>query len=314
MSVKIGAILAPQGTTWPELREAALRVEAAGLDSIWTWDHLLSPEGRDDAPILESWTLLSAIATVTERVTLSPLVSNNSARHPSLTAKLAITLDHISGGRAILGLGSGWMSEEHEMFGIAFEPTAGRRLDRLAEAVHIIRGLLDGGPVSSTGSSYDVRDARLRPLPVQRRLPLLIGGMGPRKTIPLVARHADIWHGYGSLEQLAEATARLEAECAACGRDPATIERGFTAQGIVRSDPAEARRVFDVSTRAFDETRDEHGHDEYHPICGDVDVIAGALLPYVEAGWTHVTWQLRPPFDRETIEGLGAVREALVAR
>ena len=149
--MRFGAAFWIQGTDWPALRDACLAVERAGWDSLYLDDHLMSDEGDWRDPKLEGWTALAAVAAVTERVRLGLLVSANTFRNPGLTAKLATTLDQVSGGRAILGLGGGWFEREHDAFGIDFGGGHGERLDRLDEAVMLIRRLLDGETVTHDG-------------------------------------------------------------------------------------------------------------------------------------------------------------------
>src|SRR5512141_2824757 len=154
MDVKLGALLQPQTASWPAVRDAALRAEAAGLDSLWTWDHLNAIVGPWEQPILEGWTTLAGLADATTRPTLGLMVGANTFRNPGLTAKMAATLDHISGGRAVLGLGGAWFEREHRAFGIEFGATVGARLDWLDEAVGLVRRLLDGEIVSHDGPRY----------------------------------------------------------------------------------------------------------------------------------------------------------------
>jgi alkanesulfonate monooxygenase SsuD/methylene tetrahydromethanopterin reductase-like flavin-dependent oxidoreductase (luciferase family) len=142
--IRIGAAFWVQRTDWPSLRTAVETAEASGADDLWIDDHLLSDEADPEDPKLEAWSTLAAVAAVTTRARVGHLVGANTFRNPGLTAKLAITLDHISGGRAILGLGSGWFEQEHQAFGIEFGSGFGERLDRLAESVEVIRRLLDG--------------------------------------------------------------------------------------------------------------------------------------------------------------------------
>src|SRR3954451_4787791 len=142
--VKAGFLLWPQTDSWPAIRDAAVRAERAGASSLWTWDHLMSIVGPWEGPILEGWSVLTGWAGVTERVTLGLMVGANTFRNPGLTAKLAITLDHQSNGRAILGIGGAWFEREHDAFGIEFGPTPGWRLDRLEESVSLIERLLAG--------------------------------------------------------------------------------------------------------------------------------------------------------------------------
>ncbi len=150
-SVKIGVLLWPQTASWPELRDAAALADRSGAASLWTWDHLNSIVGPWEGPIFEGWTTLAGWSQVTERATLGLMVAANTFRNPGLTAKLATTLDHLSGGRAVLGLGGAWFEREHEAFGIDFGSGFGERLDRLDEAVMLVRRLLDGETVTHDG-------------------------------------------------------------------------------------------------------------------------------------------------------------------
>ena len=188
---EFGLQLWPQRTTWPEYRDAAIAAEAAGWDSIWTWDHLLAIQGPWQQPIFEGWTLLAAVAAVTSRVRLGLMVGANTFRNPGLTTKLATTLDHVSNGRAVLGIGGAWFEREHEAFGIDFGKSVGERLDWLEEAVPLMRRLLDGEQVTHEGRFYTLVDALCEPRPIQAHLPILVGGSGPKKTLRTVARHAD---------------------------------------------------------------------------------------------------------------------------
>ena len=174
-------------------------MDDAGWDLLMTWDHLLAIEGPWEQSSYEGWSVLSAWAVLTRRVELGLLVGANTFRNPGLTAKLAVTLDHLSGGRAILGLGAAWFQREHDAHGIDFGRTAGERLDRLDEALTVIRAW-------STGSASTSRAAITRcasvpgAAPSARHLPLLVGGSGPRKTLRIVATHADAWDTAGDID------------------------------------------------------------------------------------------------------------------
>ena len=196
--MRFGAAFWIQRTTWPELRDACLAAERAGWDSLWVDDHLLADEGDPADAKLEGWATISALAAVTQRVRLGLLVGANTFRSPGLTAKLATTVDHLSGGRFVLGLGGGWFEPEHDAFGLDFGSGFGERLDRLDESVGLIRRLLDGERVTHDGRFYAMHDAVCAPRPIQERLPILIGGSGPTKTLRTTARHADLWNGFGA--------------------------------------------------------------------------------------------------------------------
>jgi len=308
--VRIGAAFWVQRTDWPSLRETIVAAERAGADDLWIDDHLLTDEGDPSDAKLEGWSTLAAAAAVTTRARLGHLVSANTFRNPGLTAKQAVTLDAISDGRAILGLGSGWFADEHEAFGIPFGAGFGERLDRFAESVEIIRRLLDGERFSHEGRFYRLRDALAAPRPVQAHLPILIGGSGPRKTLRIVARHADLWNAYGTPESLAASDAVLRAHCADVGRDPATIERTVNLNVVVRASAAEAGRVWASYARAH-QPREGEGR---LLVGGPVADVAAAIAGYAAVGVRHPILIFRSPWDLETIEALGAIRDALAAR
>jgi len=217
---------------WPEIRELAQRAESEGLDSAWVADHFFyqPPEGKPEG-MHEAWTLLSAVAAVTERIELAPLVLCSSFRSPGLVAKMAATLDLVSGGRLILGVGAGWHDPEYEAFGF---PTD-HRVGRFEEWLEIVVRLLRSERVTFDGRYYQVRDAVLAP-PPERRIPILVAAKGPRM-LRLTARQADAWNtawfGHPD-DQLRERLRDLEAALAAVGRDPAELE--LTVGLIVRDE------------------------------------------------------------------------------
>ena len=306
---RIGAAFWVQRTDWPSLRTALQTAEDSGADDLWIDDHLLADEGDADGPKFEGWTTLAAAAAVTSRSWLGLLVAANTLRNPGLTAKLATTLDHISDGRAILGLGGGWFEQEHEAFVFDFGSGFGERLDRLAESVRIVRRLLDGERFSHDGRFYRLRDALAAPRPIQPHLPILIGGSGPTKTLPIVARYADLWNAYGSPDSISTSDAILREHCTAIGRDPAEIERTVNMNVVVRATAAEAERVW-AKYAAAHRPRDGEGR---LVVGGPVDEVATALAAYVAAGIRHPILIFRSPWDLETIRSLGAIREAMAA-
>ena len=308
-ALRFGAAFWVQRADWASLREAAVAAEAAGFSSVWVDDHLLNDEGDPDEPKLEAWTTLSALAVVTERVRLGHLVGANTLRNPGLVAKMAVTLDEISGGRAILGLGAGWFAREHAAFGFPFGASAGARIERLDESAGLIRRLLDGERVTHAGRFYALDDAVVRPRPVQPRLPILIGGSGRKRTLRAVARHADLWNGYGDPAELRDAQAALDAHCMETGRDPASVTRTAT-QNIVIRESAEA------AAAAFREVTTAHSiqpGEETLDLCGPPEAIAEGLRGWAAAGIAEVIWVFRMPWDLETIRALPEVRAALGA-
>jgi alkanesulfonate monooxygenase SsuD/methylene tetrahydromethanopterin reductase-like flavin-dependent oxidoreductase (luciferase family) len=311
MDVRVSVLLWPQTDSWSALRDAAIRVDSLGLDGLWTWDHLNSIVGPWEQPILEGWTTLAGLAAVTSHATVGLMVGANTFRNPGLTAKLATTVDHVSGGRAILGIGGAWFEREHEAFGFETWGTGfGERLDRLDESVMLLRRLLDGERIDHhEGRFYTMHDALCEPRPVQDHLPILIGGSGPRKTLRTTARYADMWNTGGSLEELKRKGETLDERCAEIGRDPAEIERTMTDWFLIRDDAAEARRVLGSLAAA---NGDSLGDDDACFV-GSPQKVADELRPVVELGYRHILIDAMAPYDAETIERLPELRELLSA-
>jgi F420-dependent oxidoreductase-like protein len=314
--MRIGAAYWIQRTDWPSLRDACLAAEAAGFDSLWLDDHLLADEGDWTGAKLEGWATLAALAPLTSRVRLGLLVAANTFRNPGLTAKLATTLDHLSGGRFILGLGGGWFEREHEAFGLDFGSGFGERLDRLEESIDLVERLLAGERVTHEGRFYSFRDALCEPRPVQARLPILIGGSGREKTLRTTARHADLWNGYGEPEAIAETSAVLRERCEEIGRPFGSIDRTVTMNVAIRASESEA-------DAAFGEVEDVHGiHGRIAAdgtrrglnVGGPPELVADYLRRYAELGVAEVMWIFRSPFDLETMRRLPEVRAALGSR
>jgi F420-dependent oxidoreductase-like protein len=305
--MKFGAQLWSQSSDWPNMRDAALAAEAAGWDGLWTWDHLLAIQGAWEQPIFEGWLALAAWAALTQRVTVGLMVGANTFRNIGLTAKLATTLDHVSGGRAILGIGGAWFEREHDAFSIDFGTSVGERLDRLEEAVPLIRRLFDGERVSHEGAFYRLNDALCEPRPIQTHLPILVGGSGPRKTLRTVARHADAWNTSGFIDEARGKVETLREHCRDVRRDPDTIEMTISFPIVIRD------RVEDAQ-RAFESLLAHNGLTEITSVpilLGPPVAIADAIAPYREMGFRHVIARLPAPYDRETIARIGEVRELL---
>jgi len=301
--VRFGLQLWPQSTSWPEVREAAVAAEAAGWDSIWTWDHLLAIQGPWQQPIYEGWTFLAGVASITSRVRVGLMVGANTFRNPGLTTKLATTLDHVSNGRAVLGIGAAWFDREHEAFGIDFGKTPGERIDWLGEAVPLMRRLLDGETVTHEGRSYRFTDALCEPRPIQPHLPILIGGSGPKKTLPIVARHGDAWNTNGELEDVKASLDLLAGYCADAGRDIAQLELTVSFPTIIRdrAEDAEAARARQLAYNGLESL------GGVPLLTGAPEAIAEKLRPYLALGFSTVIVRMPAPFDRETIDRLPEV-------
>jgi F420-dependent oxidoreductase-like protein len=313
--MRFGAAFWIQRTSWADLREACLAVERAGWDSLWLDDHLLSDEGDWDDPKLEGWAALAAVASLTERVRLGLLVSSTTFRNPGLIAKLATTLDHVSSGRSVLGLGGGWFEREHDAFGIDFGAGFGDRLDRLDEATMLVRRLVDGERVTHSGEFYAMDDALCEPRPVQPRLPILIGGSGPTKTLRTTAKYADLWNGYGDPARIAATSDVLRTRCEEVGRPFESIERTVTVHAVVRD-------TADHAIEAWTPIAERHGlvnrvaadgTGRGLTIGGSPDDVSAYLDRYRSIGVGEVIFVFRHPFDVETIERVAEVRAALPA-
>lgn len=299
--VKLGALCWNQYTDWASLRDAGVRADALGYDSVWTWDHLYPIIGDSHGPIFEGWMTLTAWAVLTKRATIGLMVGANTFRNPAITAKMATTLDHVSGGRAILGIGGAWFEEEHEDFGIDFGSGFPERLRWLGEALPIMRGMLDGTePSAPAGGHYRSSGTRNDPPPLQRHLPICIGGGGEKVTLKLVAKYGDMNNVGGGIENVKRKEEILLEHCASVGRDPSTIERTVGIGTVfIRDSRAEAERLFHA---AFDRNRiDPHWEDQ--PV-GTVEDVAARLAPYVALGYRHLIAGVPATYDEESMTRL----------
>ncbi|HET9613640.1 MAG TPA: LLM class flavin-dependent oxidoreductase, partial [Candidatus Limnocylindrales bacterium] len=241
-------------------------------------------------------------------VRLGLMVGANTFRNPGLTAKLATTLDHVSGGRAVLGIGGAWFEREHDAFGFeTWGSGFGERLDRLDESVMLLRRLLDGERVTHEGRFYTFHDALCEPRPVQAHLPILIGGSGPQKTLRTTARYADAWNTGGTLDEVRAKLATLDERCAEAGRDRSEIELTVSFPAVIRDEPAAAR---EAALEAFHRNGVEDAGDGPH-LAGPPALLAEAIAPYRDLGFGTVIIRMPAPFDRETIERMPDVWDAL---
>jgi F420-dependent oxidoreductase-like protein len=223
--MKFGLDVAQQRMSWDELVRRVRFAEELGFDGVWGFDHFEPMYGEGPGETFEGMTTLAALSGVTSRIRLGLLVTGVTYRHPSVLAAQALTIDHASHGRLNLTLGAAWFDKEHQELGIPFPSTA-ERFDLLEDALEIVTRLFSGETVSYDGKRVSLREAQMRPLPVQRpRPPIWIGGTGPRRTLPLAARFADVWHSFGSPNSLREAGARLDQLAEEAGRDPSAILR-----------------------------------------------------------------------------------------
>ena len=300
--IKAGICLWNQAATWPEMLEAARRVDRLGYAHLWTWDHLYSIIGDPHQAVFDGWSLLQAWARETERTRLGLLVGANPFRNPGIVAKMATTLDHASDGRAILGIGAAWMEPEFRAHGIDFGGSVGERLDWLDEAMGAVRHLLDGDVVTSPpGGHYAFDELRQAPLPVQKRLPIMIGGSGEKKTLRIVARYGDLWNASGSVEKMAHKVEVLRGHCDAVGRDIAEIDFTLGCKLTIRDTEAEADRVWKAAI-AHNRTPQANVADDGSFWQGTPEQIADRLRPYVELGFRTIISEQPAPYDVETFE------------
>jgi F420-dependent oxidoreductase-like protein len=294
--LKFGVLPHSQYTDWPSLQRIGQRVDELGYDALWVWDHLYPIVGEWRGPIFEGYLTLAGWACVTGRASLGLMVGANTFRNPALTAKMVTTLDHMSQGRAVLGIGGAWFEREHKAFGIDFGSGFGERLDWLDEAVALMKAMLHDGIGSARGAHYQADEVRNDPRPLQPHLPILIGGEGERKTLATVARYADIWNGGGDVEFLRRKVEVLRRWCQEVGRDESEIERSVGLGAVViRDDAAQGRRVADGMAERNQGWRGPRR-------IGSAEQVADWIAPYVELGFTSVLYDAPAPYDEETLE------------
>lgn len=245
----------------------------------WNFDHFYPLKEPVDGPCLEGWTTLAALARETKRLRIGTMVTGMHYRHPAVTANMAVTLDHVSDGRFILGLGAGWYIPESEAYGIPLG-TLQQRMDRFDEGVEIITSLLSNETTSFAGKFYEVKDAYCEPKPLQQpRMPIVIGGRGEKRTLRTVARHAEMWDALMTpVDEYQRLHGVLTEHCAAEGRDVSAISTSVHLPWTPDDDPAE---------------------------------LAGRTLPYAAAGVDMIVFSMRGPYLASMVEPLAKELEAL---
>lgn len=300
--MKVGIFTGPQLIGWDELKAAWLHADAAGYDSAWTWDHLVALHGDLDDPHYEGWTLLAAMAAITKSVRIGHLVTANTLRHPALLAKMAATVDHVSDGRLIVGIGTGYYAEEHDRYGIPL-PDKVTRAAMLRESVQVLKGLWAPGRFDFQGEHYRITDAPASPKPVRGDIPLLLGGAGERM-LRLAAQYADVWNlpdgQYGiDIERAQTKVDTLSRYAEEAGRDPASIEKSMSLTLFVDPDPAALKRRYD----AFHEYR---GWDEAttrrHVVMGSPDQVIEELKAFEAVGMDLFQFHLVPGSNYEDLQ------------
>ena len=254
-----------QVSLWPnpmlpfrEVVDLARHAESTGWDGLWYADHFMPNTPDTSTPWPEAWMTLAGVGALVPRLRLGTLVTGNTYRHPAVLAKMAATLDPLTGGRVVLGLGSGWQENEHRQYGIPFY-TVKERLQRLEEACAVIKALFSESKAGFEGRFYQLEDASLEPKPVQQPLPLLIGGGGEQRTLRITARFADAWNVWGDVATLRQKMEVLDGHCAALGRDPKAVRRTAVALLFMSEDNAflERMRNTDIGRPAIIGTAEE---------------------------------------------------------
>ncbi|HYZ97894.1 MAG TPA: LLM class flavin-dependent oxidoreductase [Acidimicrobiales bacterium] len=262
--------------SWGEILATASYAEATGWDGVWMADHFMpnaAGPAAPDGPTLEATSLVAALAAAVSRLRIGTLVLGNTYRHPAVVANLAATVDHVSGGRFTLGLGAGWQVNEHEVYGIEL-PAPGPRIDRFAESIEVIHGLLRNERTTFKGRYYQLTDAPCDPKPIQEALPILVGTSGNRM-LGIAARWADAWNTWGTPDHIAERSGALTRACEAAGRDPDAIAR--TAQALMFV-------VSDAPNRDPASVQERLDRAPMPAIGGTVGQLRDAVAAYAEAG------------------------------
>ncbi|OMI36420.1 TIGR03560 family F420-dependent LLM class oxidoreductase [Streptomyces sparsogenes] len=298
-TVRVGLHSGQQYRTFPEALHLWQRAEELGFDWVSLFDHFRPPLGGPAGPCFEGLTLLSALAARTTRIRCAVLVSAVTWRHPALAAAAAATVDHVSGGRLEFGIGAAGPDLAYEQYGIPF-PSAGTRLDMLDEACRVMRGLWTGESSTFDGKHFRLTDAHLEPKPLQRRLPLVIGGEGRKRTLRVVAEHADIWNTLAGTPDAYRATlSSLEGHCAAVGRDPRDIRKSVTFRAVLGEDAREARERAEELRRRIG--ADSPDWSEY-VVVGTPEQCVERLRPYLALGVRDFLLGARPPVDWRSCE------------
>jgi F420-dependent oxidoreductase-like protein len=310
--MRFGLFVSLTHATWDDVLRTCRHAEATGWDAVCVTDHFMPNTPDRVGDTLEGWTTATALAAHLGRIRVGTIVLGNTYRHPAVVAKMAATLDVISGGRLLFGLGAAWQQNEHETYGIPFY-TVGERLARLDEACQVLKQLWTRDRTTFQGRFYRLEDAPLMPKPLQRPHPeLMIGGGGERVTLRIAARHADLWNVWAGPEILARKGKILDAHCAALGRDPASLTRSANMPFLVTDEPAEVDRLAAAFRRRFG-----HGEEEARDIllAGSAATVRAKLerLRAAGAGMLFVPTMfgprdLRPQLDRFMTEIAPAVR------
>lgn len=298
--IRFGIQTAQQGVEWIQMLELWRKADAWGYDSLWNFDHFYPLYVDPEGPCFEGWTTLSALAQATTRARIGHLVNGNTYRHPCITAKMAATLDHISGGRFNLGIGAGWFELEHRSFGIDFKTLPGR-LEALDEACRIIRGMFTQPKTTLHGKHYAVTDAMCVPKPVQQpHPPIMIGGTGRKVLLKIVAKHADMWNATGSAELMRELIEVIQRHGNAVGRDAAVIEKTVMLPLCYKAAPPRQEFMCNLIAHMNQKSPEEARRQI---MIGDQQECLDTIARYRKAGITHFIFMIFAPYFLDEIQG-----------
>lgn len=292
--IRFGFQSGQQNVTWERMRDAWRKFDDWGYDSLWAFDHFYPIFTPDPAgPCMENWTLLGALSQQTRRARIGALVNGNTYRNPCLAAKMAATLDHLSGGRLNFGIGAGWNELEHRNFGIDFK-TLGGRLDALEESCQIIKGMFTQERTTFAGRHYTITDAVCNPKPLQKpHIPFMIGGRGEKRLLKIVARHADMWNTmHASPSQMKRLIEVIERHGDTVGRDTDEIEKTIMMPLCYKASEDRERLICGgvASTAGI---TPEQARDRI--MIGTKDECLDKIAQYQKAGVTHFIFSLRWP-------------------
>ncbi len=297
--VRFGIQTGQQNVSWADLVDLWQKADGWGYDSLWAFDHFYPIFTGIEGPCLEGWSLLGALAQATTKARIGHLVTGATYRHPCITAKAAVTVDHISAGRANLGIGAGWFEDEHRSFGIDYKTVLGR-LEGLEESCQIIKGMFTGEKFTLHGKHYSVTDAFGNPQPVQQGgVPIMIGGEGKRVLLRIVAQYADMWNAMGTPEKIADLIETIARHGDAVGRDTSVIEKTLM-MPLCYTDDTERQNAIAGLVAAVRETTPEEGRKM--GMIGGKQECLDRIAAFRKAGITHFIFMSFSPYNVDEMQ------------
>jgi F420-dependent oxidoreductase-like protein len=308
--IRFGLQTGQQNVPWKDMVDIWTKADRWGYDSLWNFDHFYAIFTNPEDPCFEGWTTLSALAQVTSKARIGHLVNGNTYRHPCVTAKMASSLDHISGGRLNLGIGAGWFELEHTSLGLDFKTVRGR-LEALEEALKIIKGVLAGEKVTLSGKHYQTKDAYCHPVPLQKGgVPIMIGGEGKNVLLRIVAEYADMWNAFGSPAKMRELIDVIRKHGDRVKRDTDEIEKTVMLPLCYTADKGMQDMIVQLLAAAFGSPPDVM---RGQMIVGGKQETLDQIRKFVDAGVTHFIFMCIAPYPHDQIQAF-AEEVAPVAR